>query len=182
MPLALDLISTLVMGSILPVATTLFARSPFSTLASLEGSILVPVLDAITTPVTTRARTPAAIELQMMIRLRRFLLPLPLPSTTASCLIPNLRTVIHLLLREKRRNSSSKILGLRIRASRKRCRVRTARFVLPGSYQGIALAIPQVLRNPIPFRGWAPPAASLVSRPGTYLDRRPTKKKAISFG
>src|ERR1700675_1070875 len=128
MPLALDLISTLVMGSILPVATTLFARSPFSTLASLEGSILVPLLDAINTPVTTRARTPAAIELQMMIRLRRFFLPLPLPSTTASCLIPNLRTVIHLLLREKRGNSSSKIL-----------------------YSAC-----------------------------TYLDRRPTKKKAIS--
>src|ERR1700675_3926565 len=130
MPLALDLISTLVMGSILPVATTLFARSPFSTLASLEGSILVPLLDAINTPVTTRARTPAAIELQMMIRLRRFFLPLPLPSTTASCLIPNLRTVIHLLLRDKHRNSSSKIL-----------------------YSAC-----------------------------TYLDRRPTKKKAISSG
>ena len=43
MPLAFDLTSTLVMGSILPVATTLFARSPFSTLASLEGSILVPL-------------------------------------------------------------------------------------------------------------------------------------------
>src|SRR6202162_3368051 len=108
MPLALDLISTLVMGSILPVATTLFAGPPFSTLASLEGSILVPLLDAINTPVTTRATTAAAIELQIMIRLRRFFLPLPLPSTTASCLIPNLRTVIHLLLREKHRNSSSK--------------------------------------------------------------------------
>src|ERR1700675_5049379 len=128
MPLALDLISTLVMGSILPVATTLFARSPFSTLASFDGSILVPLVDAITTPVTTRATTAAAIELQMMIRLRRFFLPLPLPSTTASCLIPNLRTVIHLLLRDKHRNSSSKIL-----------------------YSAC-----------------------------TYLDRRPTKKKAIS--
>src|ERR1700687_4549220 len=149
MPLALDLISTLVMGSILPVATTLFARSPFSTLASLEGSILVPLLDAISAPATTRITTAAAIELQIMIRLRRFLLPLPLPSTTASCLIPNLRTVIHLLLREKRGNSSSKILKLCIRASRKRYRVRVA-----ASYQGIALAIPQILRNPIPFRGW----------------------------
>src|SRR3984893_15430159 len=108
MPLALDLISTLVMGSILPVATTLFARSPFSTLASLEGSILVPLLDAISAPATTRITTAAASDLQIMIRLRRFFLPLPLPSTTASCLIPNLRTVIHLLLREERWNSSSK--------------------------------------------------------------------------
>src|ERR1017187_8458608 len=92
MPLALDLISTLVMGSILPVATTLFARSPFSTLASFEGSILVPPLDAISAPATTKMRTTAAIDPQM-IRLRRFFfaLPLPLPSTTASCLISNLR-------------------------------------------------------------------------------------------
>ena len=74
MPLALDLTSTLVMGSILPVATTLFARSPFSTLASLEGSILVPLLDAISAPATTRITTTAAIELQIMIRLRRFFL------------------------------------------------------------------------------------------------------------
>src|ERR1035437_5192317 len=107
MPLALDLISTLVMGSILPVATTLFARSPFSTLASFEGSILVPPLDAISTPVTTRTRTAAAIDPQM-IRFRRFFLPLPLPSTTASCLNSNLKTVIQLLLREKARNSSLK--------------------------------------------------------------------------
>src|SRR3981081_3082211 len=114
MSLALDLISTLVVASILPVATTLFARSPFSTLASLEGSILVPPLDAISAPATTRTRTAAAIELQIMIRLRRFFLPLPLPSTTASCLNLNLRTVIHLLLREKRWNSSSKILGLHL--------------------------------------------------------------------
>src|SRR4029077_15901151 len=151
MPLAFDLTSTLVMGSILPVATTLFARSPFSTLASFEGSILVPLLDAISTPVTTRARTPAPIELQMMIRLRRFFLPLPLPSTTASCLIPNLRTVIHLLLREKRRNSSSKIRKLRIRASRKRSQIRVAGFASSVLYQGIALAIPQVFRDPTPL-------------------------------
>src|SRR6202453_1680481 len=107
MPLAFDLTSTLVIGSILPVATTLFARSPFSTLASFEGSILVPPVDAITTPVTTRARTTTAIELQKMIRLRRFFLPLPLPYTTASCFHSNLRTAIHLLLREEPRNSSS---------------------------------------------------------------------------
>src|ERR1700674_4560142 len=148
MPLAFDLTSTLVMGSILPVATTLFARSPFSTLASLEGSILVPLLDAINTPVTTRARTPAAIELQMMIRLRRFFLPLPLPSTTASCLIPNLRTVIHLLLREKRRNSSSKNC----------CRDGACPVSLAASYHGIAKAIPGSYRQ---FRiaSFVPPAS-----------------------
>src|SRR5208337_4299164 len=115
MPLALDLISTFVMGSILPVATTLFARSPFSTLASFEASILVPLVDAINAPVTIRITTTAAIELQIMIRLRRFFLPLPLPSTTASCLISNLRTAIHLLLRQKRRNSSEKLLTSRFR-------------------------------------------------------------------
>src|ERR1700675_3814429 len=112
MPLALDLISTLVMGSILPVATTL--------------------------------TTAAAIELQIMIRLRRFFLPLPLPSTTASCLIPNIRTVIHLLLRQKRGNSSSKYWW----------RDGACPVSLAASYQGIALGIPQILRNPIPFRGW----------------------------
>src|ERR1039457_814298 len=111
MPLALDLTSTLVMGSILPVATTLFAKSPFSTLASFEGSILVPLLDAISAPATTRTTTAAAIELQMMIRLRRFFLPFPLPSTTASCLTSNLRTAMHSLLREKARNRSERILA-----------------------------------------------------------------------
>src|ERR1700679_179467 len=107
MPLALDLTSTSVIGVILPVATTLFARSPLSTLASFEGSILLLPVEAITTPVTTRARTTTAIELQIMIRLRRFFLPLPLPSTTASCFHSNLRTdATYLLLREKHRNSS----------------------------------------------------------------------------
>src|ERR1019366_9748352 len=111
MPLALDLISTLVMGSIFPVATTLFAKSPFSTLASFDGSILVPLLEAISAPATTSTTTTAAIELQMIIRLRRFFLPLPLPlpSTTASCLNANLRTVIHLLLREKPGNGSVRL-------------------------------------------------------------------------
>src|ERR1700687_578069 len=117
MPLALDLISTLVMGSILPVATTLFAKSPFLTLASFEGSILVPLLEAISAPATTRTTTAAPIELQMMIRLRRFFLPLPLPSTTASCFLAILRTGIHLLLRENHRNSSQELLNSRIRGS-----------------------------------------------------------------
>src|SRR5258708_38844295 len=98
MPLALDLSSTLLMGSILQVATALFARSPFSTLASFEGSILVPPLDAISAPATTRIPRAAPIELQIMIRLRRFFLPLPLPSTTPSSLIPHLSPPIHPLL------------------------------------------------------------------------------------
>ena len=38
MPLAFDLISTLVMGSILPVATTDFTIVPFSTVAMRAGS------------------------------------------------------------------------------------------------------------------------------------------------
>src|ERR1700722_5520878 len=109
MPLAFDFSSTLVIGSILPVATTLFARSPFSTLASFDGSIFVPPVDAITTPVITSATNTTAIELQRMIRLRRFFLPLPLPSTTASCLSSNLRTAIHRVLREIPRNSSKQI-------------------------------------------------------------------------
>src|SRR5712692_2659074 len=125
MPLAFDLISTLVMGSIFPVATTLFARSPFSILASFEGSILVPPLDAINAPATIRTTPAAAIELQMMVRLRRFFLPLPLPSTTASCLIASLRPGIHLLLRENHRNSSSKIQVLRIQTSLYQSRAET---------------------------------------------------------
>src|SRR5215813_6894637 len=50
MPLAFDFTSTLVIGSILPVATTLLAMSPCSTVASLLGSILPPPLLAITKP------------------------------------------------------------------------------------------------------------------------------------
>src|SRR5579862_923827 len=108
MPLAFDLTSTFVIGSILPVATTLFARSPFSTFASFEGSIFVPPLDAITTPVTIRSSRTTPIELQMITRLRFFFLLLPLPSTTASCEKLNLRTFMQLLLRKKPENSSCK--------------------------------------------------------------------------
>ena len=50
MPLAFDFTSTLVIGVTLPVATTLLAKSPFSTLASFEGSILVPPRVAANTP------------------------------------------------------------------------------------------------------------------------------------
>src|SRR5689334_4006925 len=86
MPLALDLISTLVMGSTLPVATTLLARSPRSTLASLVGSILVPPRVAAVTPSTmsTRARSdPPAYR----SRLRFFFLPLPFPLPLATVVL-----------------------------------------------------------------------------------------------
>src|SRR5215471_11489350 len=80
MPLAFDFTSTLVIGVTLPVATTLLARSPFSTLASFEGSILVPPLLAAMTP-TAINRTITAPTLPQMISLRRFFLLLPLPFT-----------------------------------------------------------------------------------------------------
>src|ERR1035438_1190295 len=66
MPLAFDLISTLVIGVTLPVATTLLARSPCSTLASLVGSILVPPRVAATATITN-ART-ATETIEMMIQ------------------------------------------------------------------------------------------------------------------
>src|ERR1019366_60123 len=163
MPLALDLISTLVMGSILPVATTLFARSPFSTLASFEGSILVPPLDAISAPATTKMRTTAAIDPQM-IRLRRFFfaLPLPLPSTTASCLISNLRTGFTCCYGRKigivPRNLS------RFASGRKFFRL-WRRGLAPSKETRQAAS----LRNQMP-----------VPPPNTHLDRRARKKKAIN--
>src|SRR5258708_39245222 len=78
MPLAFDFTSTLVMGSTLPVATTLLARSAFSTLASFDGSIFVlPWENAATAPpIRTKGTTIAAI---MIIFLRRFLRPFPFP-------------------------------------------------------------------------------------------------------
>src|SRR5215470_13543071 len=82
MPLAFDLTSTLVMGSTFPVATTLFARSPFSTFWSLVGSILVPPRVAATTPPTIRRTLPMTTEIQIN-RLRRFF-ALLLPFTSAS--------------------------------------------------------------------------------------------------
>src|SRR5450756_1199815 len=82
MPLAFDLISTLVMGVTLPVATTLLARSPFSTFASLVGSILVPPRVAATATITN-ART-ATDTIEMMIQRFFFFLPLPLPFATAT--------------------------------------------------------------------------------------------------
>ena len=82
MPLAFDFTSTLVIGVTLPVATTLLARSPFSTLASFEGSILVPPRVAAKTPPAISS-TMTATTLTQIISLRRFFLPLvPLPFTT----------------------------------------------------------------------------------------------------
>src|ERR1035438_911286 len=81
MPLAFDLISTLVMGVTLPVATTLLARSPFSTFASLVGSILVPPRVAATATITNASTATDTTE--MMIQRFFFFLPLPF-ATVAS--------------------------------------------------------------------------------------------------
>src|SRR5262245_39949085 len=65
MPLAFDLTWTLASGSILPVATTDFAMSPFSTVASFEASI-ERFGRVAATPVaartTTRALPPSRIK------------------------------------------------------------------------------------------------------------------------
>ena len=81
MPLAFDFTSTLVIGVTLPVATTLLARSPFSTLASFDGSILVPPRVAAKTPPAISS-TMTATTLPQIISLRRFFLLFPLPFTT----------------------------------------------------------------------------------------------------
>src|SRR4051812_5278995 len=82
MPEALDLISTLVMGSILPVATTLFARSPFSTLDNFVGSSFPPLLFVtIQAPRITTTKTKPMIK--KTFRLHHFFLPLPF-ATAAS--------------------------------------------------------------------------------------------------
>src|SRR5580658_1456225 len=88
MPLALDFTSTLVIGVTLPVATTLLARSPFSTLASFDGSILVPPRVAANTPPAIN-RTMTTTTLPQMISLRRFFLFFPLPFTTPPRSCPN---------------------------------------------------------------------------------------------
>ena len=66
MPEALDLSSTLVMGWTLPVATTERAMSPFSTLASCDGSslALLPRAATVTPRMTamTRAMMPPHIQ------------------------------------------------------------------------------------------------------------------------
>src|SRR5438105_15712030 len=78
MPLALDLISALVMGSTLPVATTLFASGPCSTLAFLSSGILDPprVNPMMTTPTINAATIMAAMMKSF------FFLLLPLPFAT----------------------------------------------------------------------------------------------------
>src|SRR6516225_7151522 len=65
MPLALDLISTLVNGSIVPVATTDLAIFPRSTVASLEGSMTWFGRRAAVSPsapVASRAAEPIHIQ------------------------------------------------------------------------------------------------------------------------
>src|ERR1700686_1086953 len=83
MPLALDFTSTFVIGVTLPVATTLLAKSPFSTFPSFVGSILVPPRVKAKSAPANINRTAATMPM-IMIRLRRFFLPLLLPFTSAS--------------------------------------------------------------------------------------------------
>src|SRR6266478_6107152 len=75
MPLALDLVSTLESGWILPVATTTRAKSPRSTEAILEGSMVRLGLSAALTPYPPPPNTTTAIAPHMMRR--RFLPFLP---------------------------------------------------------------------------------------------------------
>ena len=82
MPLALDFSSTLVMGWILPVATTLLAMSLRVALASLLGSILLPLPRATATiarsdPMVARSRRHLAVYDQQSHA--EGLLPLALP-------------------------------------------------------------------------------------------------------
>src|SRR5664279_4704534 len=76
MPLAFDLISTLVMGVTLPVATTLLARPPFSTFASL-------VRPRVAATATITNASTATDTTEMMIQRFFFFLPLPF-ATVAS--------------------------------------------------------------------------------------------------
>src|SRR5713101_8035681 len=104
MPLALDLISALESGWILPVATTTRARSPRSTAASFDGSISWLGLRAALTPKPAPRSTTTTIEPQM-IRRRRFfpflpfvkpLVVLDMPRTpTAICLTQQDTGAIH---------------------------------------------------------------------------------------
>jgi len=84
MPLALLLISTLVIGSTLPVATTLFTTSPRSTLASFVGSILVPPLRAAISPPAASKHTTTMIAIIQITLRRRF----PFPFTTVASRAP----------------------------------------------------------------------------------------------
>src|ERR1700674_594774 len=111
MPLAFDLTSTFVIGVTLPVATTLLAKSPFSTFASFVGSILVPPrVKAKSAPANTN-RTAATMPMIMM-RLRRFFLPLLLPITSASYRSISFFSPLQLLRRWLGFCSSNAWLGL----------------------------------------------------------------------
>src|SRR6266852_6951673 len=72
MPLAFDLTSTLESGWILPVATTTRAKSPRSTEASFDGSIVRFGLSAALTPYPPPKSANNATLAQMILR-RRFL-------------------------------------------------------------------------------------------------------------
>jgi hypothetical protein len=77
MPLALDFTCTFERGSILPVATTERAMSPFSMAASFEESIPSWPREADTRPTTPRRTTPAIPA--STSRRRDFFLPFPFP-------------------------------------------------------------------------------------------------------
>src|SRR3990172_408074 len=89
MPLAFDLSSPLTSGSILPVATTDRAMSPFSTLASFEGSISRLGRSASARPKMVPASPTPATPKKIIRRRLRLLLWLPfigLPrSRNSSC-------------------------------------------------------------------------------------------------
>src|SRR5216683_7458790 len=89
MPLALDLISTLESGWILPVATTTRAKSPRSAAAILEGSIVRLGLSAALTPYPPPPSTTTAIAAQIMRR--RFLPFFPFPKLFPLLDIPDPR-------------------------------------------------------------------------------------------
>ena len=74
MPLAFDFTSTFARGSILPVATTERAMSPFSTATSLEGSISTLERDAETAPMpaSTAPGPPPAMARMRRLRRERF--------------------------------------------------------------------------------------------------------------
>ncbi len=74
MPLAFDLISILVIGSILPVATTERSIVPSSTVASFDGSMLADaplMVEKPQMPATRRTTPAAAIRLSFLDFLMR---------------------------------------------------------------------------------------------------------------
>src|SRR6266853_1877462 len=92
MPLALDLISILDSGWILPVATTTRARSPRSAEAIFEGSIVRLGLSAALTPYPAPPSTTTAIAPQMIRRrFLPFLLFFPFPKPLSLLDIPDPR-------------------------------------------------------------------------------------------